>query len=95
MVQGGINIVDSNRVDTELLHNGSVTETAGTIAQRVGLGGGTEGVRTAWLVAGKSVSGVFQYWNKLGNARNTNDLKAIARDIVDKVCALDLHVLYG
>ena len=32
MVQGGINVVDSDRVDTELLHEGSVTETIGAIA---------------------------------------------------------------
>ena len=59
MVQGWINIVDSNRVDTELLHEGSVTETTGTIAQRITMRGGTECVRTAWLVAEKSVSGVL------------------------------------
>ena len=59
MIQGRIYIVDSNRVDTELLHEGSVTKTAGAIAQRVGLGGGTERVRPAWLVAGLSVSCVL------------------------------------
>ena len=56
MVQGGVNIVDSNGVDTELLHEGSVTETTGAIAQRVSVRGGTERIGTAWLVAGKSVS---------------------------------------
>lgn len=29
------------------------------------------------------------------NARNTDDLEAITGDIVDKVCTLDLDVLYG
>ena len=38
---------------------------------------------------------VLQLWIQLCNARNTNDLKAIARDIVDKVCTLDLDILYG
>ena len=56
MVQGGINIVDSNCVDTKLLHEGSVTETAGAIAQRVRLGCSTKSVGTSGLVAGKSIS---------------------------------------
>ena len=95
MVQGWINIVDSNRVDTELLHEGSVTETTGTIAQRITLRGGTECVRTAWLVA-EGVSAVsLQLWNESRNTRNANDLEAIVGDIVDKVCALDLYVLYS
>lgn len=59
MVQGGINIVDSDRVDTELLHEGGVTETNGTIAQRVRVSCGAEPGGTAWLVAGKNVSYIF------------------------------------
>ena len=58
MIQGWIDIVHSNGVDTELLHEGSITETIGTIAQRVTIGGGCERVRTAWLIARKNVSGV-------------------------------------
>lgn len=57
MIQGRINIVDTDGIDTELLHESGVTETAGTVAQRVTVGGGSERVGTAWLVAGKSVSG--------------------------------------
>ena len=59
MVQGRIDIVDSNCVDTKLLHEGCVTETTGAIAQRVSSGCSTERVRTAWLVAGNSVSCIF------------------------------------
>ena len=59
MVQGRINIVDSNRVNTKLLHEGSVTETIGAIAQRISVRCGTEGVGTAWLVAGKFVNCVL------------------------------------
>ena len=102
MVQGWINVVDSNCVDTELLHEGSVTEAAGAIAQRVSLRCSTERVGTAGLVAGKSISGGFDgkllYRSKrfgLCNVRNTNDLKTIARDIVYKVGTLDLHILYS
>ena len=51
MVQGRIDIVDSNCVDPELLHQSSVTETAGAIAQRVGVRSSTKCVGTAWLVA--------------------------------------------
>lgn len=58
MIQGRINIVDTDRIDTELLHEGGVTETVGTVAQGVTVGGGSEGGRTAGLVAGKSVSGI-------------------------------------
>ena len=56
MVQSRINIIDSDCVDTKLLHKRGVTETIGTVAQRVGVGGGTEGVRAARLVTGKTVS---------------------------------------
>lgn len=38
---------------------------------------------------------VLQLWKELCNARNTDDLKAIACDIVDKVCTLDFHILDG
>ena len=56
MIQSRIDIVDSDGVDTELLHEGGVTQTTGAIAQRVGVRGGTERVGTAWLVAGRNVS---------------------------------------
>ena len=59
MIQSRIDIVDSNCVDTELLHEGSVTETIGAIAQRVSISGGTERVGTAWLIPEKSVSRAF------------------------------------
>ena len=96
MVQGRINIVDSDRVYTELLHKGSVTKTASTVAQRVSLGGGTERVGTAWLIPGQTCqSYFFQLWSRLCNARSTNDLEAIACNIVDKICALNSHVWYG
>ena len=57
--------------------------------------GSTECVRTAWLVAEKRVSSVLAIMNVSSNPRNTNDLEAIVGDIVDKVCALDLYVLYS
>ena len=95
MVQGGINIVDTNGINTELLHECSVTKTTGGIAQRVTLGGGTERVRTAWLIAGKRQLRFLMLWHILDNSRNTNDLEAITGDIVDEAGALDLDVLYG
>ena len=102
MVQGRIDIVDSNCVDTELLHEGSVTEAAGAVAQRVSVRCSTKRVGTTGLVAGKSISCGFDgqglYQSKgfgLCNIRNTNDLKTIARDIVYKIGTLDLHVLYS
>ena len=58
MIQGRINIVDTDGIDTKLLHEGGVTETIRSIAQRVAVRGGSEGGRTAWLVAEKSVSGI-------------------------------------
>lgn len=94
MVQGRINVVDSNGVDTELLHEGSITETTGTIAQRVRVRGGTKRVRSAWLIAGKSVSCVFPALESSSNARHTDNLKTVAGDVVDKVCTLDLDILY-
>ena len=36
----------------------------------------------------------LRLWNQVCNARSTNDLEAIACDIVDKVCALNFDVLY-
>lgn len=66
MVQSRIHIVDSNRIDTELLHEGSVTETAGAIAQRVSVRGGTEGIGTARLVAVKSVSDTVRAFESIG-----------------------------
>ena len=95
MIESRIQVVDSNGVHTQLLHECRITQTVGSIAQGVDTGLGFETCRTSWLIAMKTVNSHLLLLVIMRIIRNANDLQPVSSYRVDEVGTLDLDRLHG